>query len=103
FFLQAEDGIRGGHVTGVQTCALPIFASRSRLDHLKGDREPGWWRGSSVFGSSEAVGDDWRTRLHMTDQGGMSRRFGPLSGSFGQIGRASCRGRVEVAGGAVGV
>ena len=58
-------------------------ASRSRLDHLKGDREPAWWRGSSVFGSSEAAGDDWRTRLHMTDQGGMSRRFGPLSGSFG--------------------
>src|SRR5690625_6544655 len=25
FFLQAEDGIRDGHVTGVQTCALPIF------------------------------------------------------------------------------
>src|SRR5207253_6285305 len=25
FFFQAEDGIRGGHVTGVQTCALPIF------------------------------------------------------------------------------
>src|SRR5271166_1339352 len=24
FFFQAEDGIRGGHVTGVQTCALPI-------------------------------------------------------------------------------
>src|SRR5207253_8153699 len=23
---QAEDGIRDGHVTGVQTCALPIFA-----------------------------------------------------------------------------
>src|SRR5207253_3736179 len=22
---QAEDGIRDGHVTGVQTCALPIF------------------------------------------------------------------------------
>src|SRR5690625_7928862 len=28
FFFQAEDGIRDGHVTGVQTCALPIFASR---------------------------------------------------------------------------
>src|SRR5690625_2281949 len=27
FFFQAEDGIRGGHVTGVQTCALPIFAT----------------------------------------------------------------------------
>src|SRR5690606_40803528 len=27
FFFQAEDGIRDFHVTGVQTCALPIFAS----------------------------------------------------------------------------
>src|SRR5690606_40679716 len=26
FFLQAEDGIRDFHVTGVQTCALPILA-----------------------------------------------------------------------------
>src|SRR5690606_40177731 len=25
FFFQAEDGIRYFHVTGVQTCALPIF------------------------------------------------------------------------------
>src|SRR6266487_3558554 len=25
FFVQAEDGIRDGRVTGVQTCALPIF------------------------------------------------------------------------------
>src|SRR5690625_6497005 len=24
FFFQADDGIRDGHVTGVQTCALPI-------------------------------------------------------------------------------
>src|SRR5437870_6363174 len=29
FFFQAEDGIRDGHVTGVQTCALPICCSRS--------------------------------------------------------------------------
>src|SRR5439155_9878153 len=27
FFFQAEDGIRDGHVTGVQTCALPIYAT----------------------------------------------------------------------------
>src|SRR6266700_8205873 len=27
FFFQAEDGIRDFHVTGVQTCALPIFAA----------------------------------------------------------------------------
>src|SRR5690625_7681490 len=26
-FFQAEDGIRAGHVTGVQTCALPISAT----------------------------------------------------------------------------
>src|SRR5207253_5877210 len=26
FFFQAGDGIRGGHVTGVQPCALPISA-----------------------------------------------------------------------------
>src|SRR5690625_5792715 len=25
FFFPAEDGIRDGHVTGVQTCALPIL------------------------------------------------------------------------------
>src|SRR5690349_22690598 len=27
FFFQAEDGIRDLYVTGVQTCALPIFPS----------------------------------------------------------------------------
>src|SRR5205823_10541873 len=32
FFFQAEDGIRGKLVTGVQTCALPISAR-----HLRGD------------------------------------------------------------------
>src|SRR5437870_6511327 len=30
FFFQAEDGIRDGHVTGVQTCALPISRGRAR-------------------------------------------------------------------------
>src|SRR5256885_7012923 len=32
FFFQAEDGIRDYKVTGVQTCALPIFAGR--LGHV---------------------------------------------------------------------
>src|SRR5579862_3685123 len=31
FFFQAEDGIRDGTVTGVQTCALPIF----RVDAMR--------------------------------------------------------------------
>src|SRR5690606_33960969 len=34
FFFQAEDGIRDFHVTGVQTCALPIS-----LDELNTSRE----------------------------------------------------------------
>src|SRR5690606_40364418 len=31
FFFQAEDGIRDCHVTGVQTCALPILALAQEL------------------------------------------------------------------------
>src|SRR5690625_17079 len=30
-YFQAEDGIRDGHVTGVQTCALPIYNQWLRL------------------------------------------------------------------------
>src|SRR5207302_2457063 len=39
FFFQAEDGIRDFHVTGVQTCALPISffgpGESSRRNHLE--------------------------------------------------------------------
>src|SRR5690606_40553798 len=31
FFFQAEDGIRDFHVTGVQTCALPISTSPAAI------------------------------------------------------------------------
>src|SRR5207244_6041148 len=31
FFFQAEDGIRDDLVTGVQTCALPIYCCRGAL------------------------------------------------------------------------
>src|SRR6266581_6632221 len=37
FFLQAEDGIRVGRVTGVQTCALPISGVPAR-DRPRGAR-----------------------------------------------------------------
>src|SRR5690606_40227847 len=35
FFFQAEDGIRDFHVTGVQTCALPIstYQGRTRREY----------------------------------------------------------------------
>src|SRR5699024_11446301 len=34
FFFQAEDGIRDRNVTGVQTCALPIFFRLKDVDPL---------------------------------------------------------------------
>src|SRR5215208_7712809 len=37
FFFQAEDGIRDGHVTAVQTCALPIFRPSARRTDAGGD------------------------------------------------------------------
>src|SRR5690606_26990684 len=37
FFFQAEDGIRDFHVTGVQTCALPIFLAVTVEDLPAGD------------------------------------------------------------------
>src|SRR5690606_40769466 len=38
FLFPAEDGIRDFHVTGVQTCALPIFARRpaAHVEHAIG-------------------------------------------------------------------
>src|SRR5690606_36092960 len=45
FFFQAEDGIRDFHVTGVQTCALPIFfltpGMRKDLEEIRRAREAG--------------------------------------------------------------
>src|SRR5690606_40985761 len=36
FFFQAEDGIRDFHVTGVQTCALPILSAETRRTRRTG-------------------------------------------------------------------
>src|SRR6266581_6011985 len=36
FFFQAEDGIRDGRVTGVQTCALPICSILTYFHHRHG-------------------------------------------------------------------
>src|SRR5207253_9600395 len=50
FFFQAEDGIRDGHVTGVQTCALPICLLR----------ELGWGR---------SLTEDWELTLRLYARG----------------------------------
>src|SRR6266567_2284310 len=46
FFFQAEDGIRDLTVTGVQTCALPIWSGRRTLVVVSGDDRLGLvnWR-----------------------------------------------------------
>src|SRR5438132_13868895 len=75
FFFQAEDGIRDHCVTGVQTCALPIFRQSRRA------------RGG-VF--AEAARRDC-----------LSRRPSRAARSSSEIGRASCRERVEISVGAV--
>ena len=54
FFFQAEDGIRDYDVTGVQTCALPIFVSNFNLDtsalgHLTSAVQFGFITGTLIF------------------------------------------------------
>src|SRR5690606_41093178 len=44
FFFQAEDGIRDFHVTGVQTCALPISES-GKINRMHGDSRDRWMVG----------------------------------------------------------
>src|SRR5699024_12015191 len=40
FFFQAEDGIRDRNVTGVQTCALPIFYQYVNAEHIDIKEKP---------------------------------------------------------------
>src|SRR5690606_39731546 len=77
FFFQAEDGIRDFHVTGVQTCALPIWVrplltissarpSRSvgGARSAPGDAAITSCASASSPGRSEErrVGKEWRSR-----------------------------------------
>src|SRR6266511_5320597 len=62
FFFQAEDGIRDFHVTGVQTCALPIFEGRlaslmeAFASYLGGPRQ--------IIGNSKS----WREALDLVSK-----------------------------------
>src|SRR5439155_18789734 len=59
FFFQAEDGIRDGHVTGVQTCALPISSNYPSPSPLPNPLLcPHWrWRVRLSHGEREGRGD----------------------------------------------
>src|SRR5690606_40050976 len=74
FFFQAEDGIRAFHVTGVQTCALPILAER-------------------YFGPIEKREIPSAKRPLELDEPGERRLTLHLNTQVPKIGRASCRER----------
>src|SRR5699024_11342124 len=91
FFFQAEDGIRDRNVTGVQTCALPILTPFSAIAF--GAVSGLLWL-SSVPPTSALVALMFGTRWFSTLYG-----FAFVSHQVGEIGRASCRERVEGWGG----
>src|SRR5207249_8107358 len=92
FFFQAEDGIRDRNVTGVQTCALPISASRKLIPTYRNVRGRDWSASNNApFGS--AAGNQ------RSSGGGILRgvkRGGCKRCRKEEIGRASCRERVEI-------
>src|SRR5439155_2893706 len=82
FFFQAEDGIRDGHVTGVQTCALPISCCSC------GNR--------ASFPQEQQAGIDLPDVERPDPATDHSRRHTHPGRMSEQIGRASCRERVEL-------
>src|SRR5256885_7812151 len=88
FFFQAEDGIRDYKVTGVQTCALPIFARVHR-----GGRLPFVHVDAYRLGSVIEV-DDLDLDASVEDSVTVVEWGGGLVEQLAEIGRASCRERV---------
>src|SRR5690606_41120882 len=97
FFFQAEDGIRDFHVTGVQTCALPICYASFFIDAVdtvrRGDSMPSRSalalnRSSSCLRASKPPCE--RVAYSVTT-------WSPALWSRREIGRASCRERGEIA------
>src|SRR5690606_40182739 len=90
-FFQAEDGIRDFHVTGVQTCALPIF-DRIHRKHTVSERGPNVrvlpGKDLTMQRHSGLAG------FHLPDTF-RKRRAGGERELLQEIDRASCRERVE--------
>src|SRR5690349_22557569 len=86
FFFQAEDGIRDLYVTGVQTCALPIFPRGATVASTI-DAQPTVTRATKLIGLDGNDVDAVRVaRMH---DHGKTEIGGHAIGD--EIGRASCR------------
>src|SRR5207249_5435568 len=89
FFFQAEDGIRDRNVTGVQTCALPIFLPEGRVVSCR-------WRDCRVCCVRRGIVDvPTRSRDRVIATAGALTL--KVDADL-KIGRASCRERVEIGG-----
>src|SRR5205823_10195983 len=91
FFFQAEDGIRGKLVTGVQTCALPILIANP----TSGTQQATVTLAPQLNQTStgQCVAPQGNTALYWDI--GLRGDTGPNNHSSGEIGRASCRERRE--------
>src|SRR5256885_4387302 len=88
FFFQAEDGIRDYKVTGVQTCALPIFGF---VNLLIADFEKANWTASGLARYVPALVP--RAQAIQPQLHALKVYFNGTC-NLGEIGRASCRERV---------
>src|SRR5437660_12032568 len=68
FFFQAEDGIRDGHVTGVQTCALPICLPNCSLSCGSGTPPRSAPSGCASRSEERRVGKECRSRWPRGDE-----------------------------------
>src|SRR5690554_7451945 len=89
FFFQAEDGIRDADVTGVQTCALPIWQPGTRCCLSLPDQAGEW---CAHLESRCRCDTAWRAAGCARQHPGLCRA-GALT-RWTEIGRASCRERV---------
>src|SRR5690606_40312348 len=70
FFFQAEDGIRYFHVTGVQTCALPISATfPCRNCGPAAGRQPQFLHGKVAVVTGSARGIGWAIARSLAEAG----------------------------------
>src|SRR2546430_4694937 len=95
FFLQAEEGIGGLTVTGVQTCALPISGGVNRTVITR-DSPSTMVNGGSTPPQSMML-NDWPAVIVpalMVNEPLRAVIVSFLSALAGEIGRASCRERV---------